>query len=363
MWDSRPRLSSARRAEGRLYNSEETAQFILSRRLCTMNSSPALTATKTVIRWLRWAAVLVLVYYSWGGLIYSALGRKAWALQPAALAAFLQYVGMLHYHTLREAGFIVAGAMIAPRFRLATAIILAAARIPLLLWAHVLSRVSLVDLVLLQGGENYIYLILETLGAVLGVVYIIWSEKAKRSVTSAPPSHVSFLEPPAGSAGAKAAVTAAKTVIRWLRWVAVLALIYYALDDLVYSALGPESSAHRPAALAVVQEWLGLFFYHTLSQAGFVVAGAIIAPRARLATAIVLAAALVPFSFWAHVLATGGPWWFWTISYTHFTLEALGCVLGLVSIFWSEKAKGSVASIPPSQLSLSETPPRSAGKP
>jgi hypothetical protein len=34
---------------------------------------------------------------------------------------------------------------------------------------------------------------------------------------------------------------------------------------------------------------------------------------------------------------TGGPWRFWTINYSHFGLEALGSVLGLVYIFWSEK--------------------------
>jgi len=36
-------------------------------------------------------------------------------------------------------------------------------------------------------------------------------------------------------------------------------------------------------------------------------------------------------SFWSHVLATAGPWWFWTINYTHFSLEALRAVLGVVT--------------------------------
>jgi hypothetical protein len=55
-----------------------------------MNSSSALTAAKTVIRWLRWAAVLALVYYAWGGLLYFVLGREAWALRPGPLAVILQ---------------------------------------------------------------------------------------------------------------------------------------------------------------------------------------------------------------------------------------------------------------------------------
>jgi hypothetical protein len=311
-----------------------------------MKSSSAHTAAQTVIRWLRWAAVVALVYYAWGGLVYSALGRGAWAVQPAPLVVVVQYMGMLHFHTLRAAAFVVAGAVIAPRARLGTAILLAAALVPLSLWNHVLSRVSLVELVLLQGTGNYRQFTLETLGAVLGVVYIFWSEKAKGSVAGVPPSHLSFLEPPPVSAGTKAALTVAKTVIRWLRWAVVLALLYSALGALVYSALDPEGRALRPAPLAVVQELVGMFLDYTLRETAFVVAGAMIAPRARLATAIVLAAARVPSSFWAHVLATGGPWWYWTTNYTHFTLEAFGVMLAVVYIFWTEQAKGSVTSVP-----------------
>ncbi len=118
-----------------------------------------------------------------------------------------------------------------------------------------------------------------------------------------------------------------------------MALVYYAWGGLVYSALGREAWAVQPAALVVVLQYIGMLHFHMLREAAFVVAGAMIAPRARVATAIVLAAARVPFSFWAHVLATGGPWWFWTINYTHFTLEAFGSALGVVYIFWSENAR------------------------
>lgn len=312
-----------------------------------MNSSSALAAVKTVIRWLRWAAVVALVYYAWASLIYFALGPGAWAIQPKPLVGVLRWIGMLHFYTLREAALVVAGAMIAPRFRLPTAILLAAARVPLLLWAHVQSRASLFELVLLEGGASYRQFILETSGAVLGVVYIFLSEKANGAVASVPPSHVSFLEQRRVPAGSTGALTAAKTAIRWVRWAAVLALVYSTLGELAYSALGQDASVLRPAPRAVVQGWVGMLSFHTLSYAGFVVAGAIIAPRARLATAIVLAAALIPSSLWGHVLAMGGPWWFWTISYTHFSLEAFGSVLGVAYIFWTEKAKTPVATVPP----------------
>jgi hypothetical protein len=302
-----------------------------------MKSPFALAAVKTVIHWLRWTAVVALVYAAWGNLAYFALGRQVLSLQPAPLATVGNLVFMLDFHTLSKAAFVVAGAMIAPRARLATAIVLAAVQVPLSLWNHVLSRVSLVELVLLQGGANYGQFALEALGPVLGVVYIFWSAKAKGSVPSVPPSQLSLSVPPPGSADSKPALTAAKTVIRWLRWTGVAVLVYSALGGLIYSALGREGWAVRPAPLPVVQELGGIVYFHTLSYAAFVAAGAIIAPRARLAIAIVLAAALVPSSFWGHVLVPGGPWWFWTINYTHFTLEALGALLGVIFIFRSEK--------------------------
>jgi hypothetical protein len=150
------------------------------------------------------------------------------------------------------------------------------------------------------------------------------------------------------------ALTAAKTVIQCLRWVAVLGLVYSLLGALVYSALGVPT----PAPLAAVQNLVFMFLFHALRETAVVVAGAMIAPRARLTTAIVLAALLVPLSLWNHVLfrapdrilvlvisdMLAHPW---VINYRHFALETLGAVLGVVYIFWSEKAKGSVASVPP----------------
>jgi hypothetical protein len=143
----------------------------------------------------------------------------------------------------------------------------------------------------------------------------------------------------------------AKTVIRWLRWVAVLGLVYSAWGGLFYDVV------------------LG----HALlfSSFLFVAAGAKIAPRKRVTTAIVLTAALVPLSLRNHVLSNPPPGVtsYQLIiaalcgNYRHFTLETLGAVLGMVYIFWSEKAKGAVASVPPTQLSSSEPPPGSACKP
>jgi hypothetical protein len=152
-----------------------------------MKSSSAITAAKTVIHWLRWAAVLALVCSALGELVYSALGPAGWALRPAPLAVVQHLVFMFFFFSSCSFLFVAAGAKIAPRARLTTAIVLAAVHVPLSLWNHVLSRVSLVELVLLEGGSNYTQFTLETLGAVLGVVYIFWSEKARASVASVPP--------------------------------------------------------------------------------------------------------------------------------------------------------------------------------
>jgi len=127
------------------------------------------------------------------------------------------------------------------------------------------------------------------------------------------------------------ALTGANTVIRWLRWAAVLGLVYSAWCGLLYDVVQMVGVLTCP------------FFL-------FVAAGAKIAPQNRLATAIILAAVLVLNSFRGHVLAMGGPWWSWTINYRHFTLEALGAVLGVVYIFWSEIAKGSAVNVPPDPL-------------
>jgi hypothetical protein len=324
-----------------------------------MKSSFVLRAAKTMIRWLRWAAVLALVWAPLGGLVYAALGPAAWADRPHLLIVVGNLVFPFQFYVLREAAFIVAGALIAPRFRIATAIVLAALCVPFSFWNHVLSRVSLPELVLLQGAGNYRQFILEALGAVLGVIYVFGSEKANRPAASVPPLQSSFLKPPLGSAGTSAASTAAKTVIRVVRWAAVLALAFSALGGLVYSAqstlidsaLGPETLAHRPAPLVVVQGLVLMLRFHVLSQTAVVVAGALIAPRFRTTTAVVLAALHVSLSFWGHVLATGGPWWSWTVNYTHFSLEAFGAALGVMYVYWLEKGK------PPAACALPDPPP------
>jgi hypothetical protein len=121
---------------------------------------------------------------------------------------------MLFYRSSPSFLFVAAGAKISPRARLTMAIVLAVVHVPLTLWNQGLSRVSLVELVLFQGGGDCTQFALETSGAVLGVVCIFWLEKAKAYVASVQPSQLSLLEPSPGSAGSKASLTAVKTAVR-----------------------------------------------------------------------------------------------------------------------------------------------------
>ncbi|HWB08048.1 MAG TPA: hypothetical protein VG826_02300 [Pirellulales bacterium] len=297
---------------------------------------------KTAIHWLRWAAVLALVYSALGALVYSALVPGAYARRPAPLAAVQNLVFMFDY-PLRQTAFVVAGALVAPRFRLATAIVFAALNLAFAFWGHVLAT----------GGPwwswtiNYTHFTLETLGAMLGVAYVFWSEKTKRSVASAPPLQLSLWEAPPGSVGNNATITTAKALIRWLRWALVLALACSALAALVCAAL----HVPPPAPLAVVERLVFMQVFYTLRETAFIVAGATIAPRFRLTTAIILAAVHVPLSLWNHVLSRVSlaelVLFQGSGNYGHFALESFGAVLGVVYIYRTETEKGSLTSVRP----------------
>jgi hypothetical protein len=138
-----------------------------------MKPSFKLTAVKSLIRWLRWAAVLGLAYAAWSGLLYDVV---PYDLIVHACPLFL---------------LVAAGAKIAPQYRVATAIVLAAVLVSHSCWAHLLANkppgvtnyqimIAAIEQIALQGlpaGGPVRHFILETLGGVLGVVYIFWSER------------------------------------------------------------------------------------------------------------------------------------------------------------------------------------------
>jgi uncharacterized membrane protein YidH (DUF202 family) len=78
------------------------------------------------------------------------------------------------FDVLKEAAFVIAGARMAPRSRPATAIALAVAGILMSLVVHELGQSH-------PGSTNYTHFAAESVGAVLGVAYVLYSEKNRPS--------------------------------------------------------------------------------------------------------------------------------------------------------------------------------------
>jgi hypothetical protein len=78
--------------------------------------------------------------------------------------------------------------------------------------------------------------------------------------------------------------------------------------------------------------YLQILVFYSPKEAAFVIAGAKMAPRGRLATTIVLAVAGILMSLIVHVLGQATPG---VVNYTHFAAEAAGAVSGAVYIFFS----------------------------
>jgi hypothetical protein len=129
-----------------------------------------------MIRWLRWAAVVGLVYHGWSGLLYDVV--------PYDIGVYSCPLFV----------FVAAGAKIAPRYRLATALVLAAVLVSHSCWSHLLSNhppwvtnyqliIAALQQIALEGlpaGGPVRHFLLESLGSVLGVVYVFWSESATK---------------------------------------------------------------------------------------------------------------------------------------------------------------------------------------
>jgi hypothetical protein len=129
--------------------------------------------------------------------------------------------------------------------------------------------------------------------------------------------------------------------IEWLRWVCVLpaAVLCSVAVQFIAGMVGRLAVFEwgTPAESTFVRYLLLLF--RVPMEAGFVVAGAKTAPRGRLVTAIVLAAARVLMSLIVHIVRQSNPG---VVNYTHFAAESLGSVLGLTYIFSSERTRPSI---------------------
>jgi hypothetical protein len=127
-----------------------------------------------MMRWVRWAGILpaaILASVAIESIPEIALMMVALVRQEAADLIHVAQWLSLPFYVAKEAGFVIAGAKVAPQGRVAAAIVLATMRLPLSLATHVLLQAH-------RGTPNYLHLALESTGALLGVVSIALSEQA-----------------------------------------------------------------------------------------------------------------------------------------------------------------------------------------
>lgn len=127
---------------------------------------------------LRWVCVLP---SAWLGsvVIQRLIGLIARLLitpghQPDAQAAY--YLQLFLFYAPKEAAFVIAGAIMAPRFHLATAVVLSVTGILLSIVIHILGQTN-------PGIVNFTHSGLETTGIVLGAGWVFYHEKLRRTLT------------------------------------------------------------------------------------------------------------------------------------------------------------------------------------
>lgn len=100
-------------------------------------------------------------------------------LQVAGLGAgsnpgrsvFAHYSGIVLFYVSRKIAFVVAGAKMAPRRQMTTAIVLAVAVVCVSLMTHVVGQHLAGNRV---GSVNYTHMLAESAGALVGAAYIYW---------------------------------------------------------------------------------------------------------------------------------------------------------------------------------------------
>jgi hypothetical protein len=122
--------------------------------------SQELPGRERTIRWLRWAGILpaaVLASVVIQFIAETGFSITASAPGEPAQSTFVSYLLLLLFYVPKEAGFVVAGAKVAPRGRLTKAIVLAAIRLLFSLATHVLTQAH-------RRAANYLHLALESTG-------------------------------------------------------------------------------------------------------------------------------------------------------------------------------------------------------
>jgi hypothetical protein len=140
-----------------------------------MHPTPARAGRRIVVEVLRWICVLPAAFLAeFAVQVITTLVPQGdmfkWGdASPSPIVFALQ---LLVAYTIPKAAAVVAGAKMAPRFRLATSIVLAASVTLMTLSDHVIFQSN-------PGITNYSHFTAETAGAVFGAAYIFYSEKVR----------------------------------------------------------------------------------------------------------------------------------------------------------------------------------------
>ena len=126
---------------------------------------------------LRWAGVLpVALFFGTAAYYASGIGGMiaATALGTASKSTFAYWVRLGMFYLPKNAAFVFAGAMIAPQYRLTTALGLAAIASSFALMVHVLGQSTV-------GVTNYTHFAAESAGAACGVICLAVFVNRQRS--------------------------------------------------------------------------------------------------------------------------------------------------------------------------------------
>jgi hypothetical protein len=149
----------------------------------------SLTSRKKLIEMLRWVCVLpaavlgeIVVRYAIGLCVRTA-GDGGW--RPFGDSTPASFLWTLLCYAPPESAFVIAGAMLAPRRPMTTAIVLAVLRFILSLMTHVVGQHLAGNHV---GITNYLHLFAESAGLLTGAAYIAWQSAKNRRPNDPSPS-------------------------------------------------------------------------------------------------------------------------------------------------------------------------------
>ncbi len=140
-----------------------------------MDSIPAPPPRNRAWQVLRFVCVLPAALIFAAAAFYAGglAGALVTALFGATSPSIVYAIRLVLYYMPKNAAFVLAGAITAPRYRVTIALVLAALAIGVALIVHVLGQQS-------PGVVNYTHFAAETAGAALGVIALVAAPRCRR---------------------------------------------------------------------------------------------------------------------------------------------------------------------------------------